>query len=101
MDIRVRKYTRVTVLKPYLGRAFSCIERVRKSEREKERGDRSGRKSSRGACYRQGGRQSESAGKRGRERGGITRERETERAEGDRGVAGRGTYDGEDNDART
>lgn len=32
MDIRVRKCTRVTVLKPRLGRAFSCIERVRERE---------------------------------------------------------------------
>lgn len=43
MDIRVRKCTRVTVLKPRLGRAFSCIERVREreirvGEREREVG---------------------------------------------------------------
>lgn len=31
MDIRVRKCIRVTVLKPRLGRAFSCIERIRET----------------------------------------------------------------------
>jgi len=39
VDIRVRKYTCVSVLKLCLGRAFSCIERERETDEEKrERG---------------------------------------------------------------
>lgn len=71
MDIRVRKCTRVTVLKPRLGRAFSCIERVRKKEREAG-APVTGREGVRARARENGGEK------------GIAREKEIDGANGER-----------------
>lgn len=77
----------MTVLKTHFGRAFSCIARVARERKREE----SGRLLPAGRALER---------ERGKT-GAREKEKETERAGRDRGVAGRRTYDGEDNDART